>query len=164
MIRRMTIQDISHVQQIAHETWKTTYEGILPEHLQTSFLNRAYSNEMMLKRMEKTCILIAECEGVPIGYANFTLADEDGDSELTALYILPSHQQTGYGGKLLQTALSLLPDAQQLFVYVDGRNQIGRSFYEKQGFQLLEVFDEEFEGHPVETAQYVLVIENSVFV
>lgn len=162
MIRQMTIQDISYVQKIAHETWKSTYAGILPEQIQTSFLNRAYSNEMMLKRMEKTYIVVAECEGVPIGYANFTKTDEDGDSELTALYVLPAYQHAGYGGKLLKMAISMIPDAKQLFVYVDGRNRIGRSFYEKQGFQLLKVFEEEFEGYPVETAQYVFVIENSV--
>ena len=49
-------------------------------------------------------------------------------------------------------------DAQQLFVYVDERNAIGRAFYEKQGFELLDVFEENFEGHPVVTAQYVFYI------
>ena len=53
-----------------------------------------------------------------------------------------------------------LPDAEQLFVYVDVRNQAGRAFYEKQGFELLDVFEELFEGHPVETAQYVYTINN----
>jgi len=108
--------------------------------------------------MEKTIVLIAECEGVPIGFANFTKKDSDGDSELTAMYILPAYQKTGYGQKLFKFALSLLIDAERLFVYVDGQNLVGRAFYEKQGFELLDIFDESFEGHPVKTAQYVLNI------
>ena len=164
MIRLMTAKDSAHVQHIARITWYETYKDLIPEEIQTNFIDRSYSNAMMQKRMEKSIVLIAECEGTPIGFANFTKKDEDGDSELTAMYILPSHQQIGYGEKLFKYALSMLNDAQQLFVYVDGRNLSGRAFYEKQGFELLEVFEEYFEGHPVETAQYVYIIHNTVLI
>ena len=56
----------------------------------------------------------------------------------------------------------MLEDAKQLFVYVDSRNTAGRAFYEKQGFELLDVFEEIFEGYPVETAQYVYYIHKPV--
>lgn len=103
-------------------------------------------------------MLIAECDGVPIGFANVTSTDEDGDAELTAMYILPTHQQNGYGQKLFQAAIASLAEAKQLFVYVDNQNIIGKNFYEKQGFQLLATFSESFNGHPVETAEYVYKI------
>jgi ribosomal protein S18 acetylase RimI-like enzyme len=164
MIRLMTPKDSVHVQQIARKTWSETYKGIIPEEIQHQFIDRSYSNAMMQKRMEKTVVLIAEYQGTPIGFANFTKRDEDGDSELTAMYILPAYQQIGYGEKLFKQALSMLEDAQQLFVYVDERNTIGRAFYEKHGFELLDVFDEDFEGHPVVTAQYVYYIHNPVLV
>ncbi|WP_203248146.1 GNAT family N-acetyltransferase [Sporosarcina beigongshangi] len=162
MIRLMTAKDSAHVQHIARVTWYETYNGLIPEDIQKKFIDRSYSNAMMLKRMEKSTVLIAECEGMPIGFANFTKKDEDGDSELTAMYILPSHQSIGYGEKLLKHALSMLSGAQQFFVYVDGRNSNGRAFYEKHGFELLDVFEEYFEGHLVETAQYVYYIHNTV--
>jgi GNAT superfamily N-acetyltransferase len=162
MIRLMTAKDSMHVQQIVQKSWTETYKDFIPEEIQKSFINRSYSNAMILMRMVKTYVLVAECEGVPVGFANFTKKDEDGDSELTAMYILPSHQQNGYGEKLFEYALSMLSDAQQLFVYIDGRNAIGRAFCEKQGFQLLDVFEEQFEGHPVETAQYVYYIHHPV--
>ncbi|MFD1927684.1 GNAT family N-acetyltransferase [Sporosarcina siberiensis] len=161
MIRRMTSNDIRHIQHILHNTWSETYRGVIPENIQTAFIDRAYSDAMMLMRMEKTIVLVAECEGVPIGFANFTKKDTDGDSELTAMYVLPTYQKEGYGQKLFECTLSLLPDVEQLFVYVDGQNHIGRSFYEKQGFELLDLFDELFEGHPVTTAQYVLKLTNN---
>lgn len=163
MIRPMTTEDISYIQQIAHITWNDTYAGVIPENIQTAFINSTYSDAMMLKRMEKTHMLVAECEkGTPIGFLNFTKEDEDGDSELTAMYILPAYQHTGYGKKLFDFTLDMLGNAKQLFVYVDSRNTVGRAFYEKQGFELLEVFKEYFEGYPVETAQYVYYIHQPV--
>lgn len=160
MIRPMTSKDIEHVQQIAHITWRETYYGIIPEELQTIFLKHSYSDMMLLMRMKKTAMLIAESEGVPIGFANITKVDDDGDAELTAMYILPTHQQSGYGKKLFLNALSTLKSASQVFVYVDRKNTSGRAFYEKQGFKLLDIFEETFEGHPVETAQYVFSCKN----
>ena len=164
MIRPMTTKDSVHVQQIARKTWRVTYNGLIPEETQTQFIDRFYSYAMMEKCMEKTFVLIAEHQGTPIGFANFTRKDEDGDSELTAMYILPEFQQLGYGAMLFKEALSILQDAHQLFVYVDERNTIGRTFYEKHGFELLDVFEENFEGHPVVTAQYVYHIRSAVLV
>lgn len=155
MIRPMTSNDIEDVQYIAFETWKKTYQNSIPEDIQHHFLSDSYSDRMLLKRMEKTMMLIAECDGVPIGFANFTAVDGDGDAELTAMYILPAFQKSGYGKALFQVALSKLSEAKQLFVYVDNQNVIGKNFYEKQGFQLVNTFSESFIGHPVETAEYV---------
>ncbi|MHA6259846.1 N-acetyltransferase family protein [Sporosarcina sp. CAU 1771] len=163
MIRPMTSNDIQHVQHIARNTWNATYEGIIPVDLQNEFIKQSYSDAMLLMRMEKTTILIAEVDDTPIGFVNFTKKDNDGDSELTAMYILPPYQQSGYGKKLFEATLTILSDAEQLFVYVDGQNLPGRNFYEKQGFELIDFFDELFEGHPVTTAQYVYSIKNNVF-
>lgn len=162
MIRLMTTKDCVHVKQIARKTWSVTYQDIIPEEIQKQFIDRFYSHAMMEKRMEKTNVLIVEEQGVPIGFANFTKKDEDGDSELTAMYILPEYQHAGFGEKLFKSTLSMLQDAQQLFVYVDARNAIGRAFYEKHGFKLLDVFEEDFQGHPVRTAQYVYYIQTPV--
>ncbi|WP_342514244.1 GNAT family N-acetyltransferase [Sporosarcina sp. FSL K6-1522] len=164
MIRLMTATDIVHVQHIIRHSWGATYEGLIPENTQMDFIDRSYSDAMMRMRMKRTIVLIAECEGVPIGFANFTKTDEDGDTEMTAMYILPTHQHAGYGTKLFQHALSMLEDAKHLFIYVDSLNTTGRAFYEKQGFELVDVFPEYFEGHPVVTAQYVYCIQNPALV
>ena len=41
MIRNMTEQDVLAVQQVATETWHTTYEGIMPRPIQDVFLQQA---------------------------------------------------------------------------------------------------------------------------
>ena len=90
-----------------------------------------------------------------IGFANFTYVDEDGDAELTAIYVLPEYQQLGLGKKLLLAGLEEMPTGRQLFVYVESENKNARDFYEHFGFECLEEFDEYFEGHPLSTAKYI---------
>lgn len=155
MIRTGTAQDIAAVQEIAHVSWNDTYQDIIPVNIQQSFLDKSYSVPMMEMRLKKTILLLAEHEGEPIGFANFTKLDDDGDSELIALYLKPEHQRNGYGKKLLDSGLTYLLDGSNLFVYVECENKKGRSFYEANGFEFLEEFEELFEGHPLQTAKYV---------
>ena len=53
MIRATTLDDISTVQQIAKISWNETYRNIIPENIQALFLEKAYSNTMLAKRMEE---------------------------------------------------------------------------------------------------------------
>lgn len=163
MIRATTLDDISTVQQIAKISWNETYRNIIPEHIQALFLEKAYSNTMLAKRMEKTIFLIAEYKGQPAGFASFTYVDEDGDAELTAIYILPEYQQLGYGKKLLQAGLEEMHSGRQLFVYVESENKNARAFYEYFGFECLEEFDEYFEGHPLSTAKYMYLLKTPAY-
>ncbi|MBF6634403.1 MAG: GNAT family N-acetyltransferase [Planococcus sp. (in: Bacteria)] len=155
MIRTGTSADIASVQEIAKVSWNDTYAGIIPSTVQQSFLDKSYSTPMMEMRLKRTIILLAEHEGQPVGFANFTKVDEDGDAELIAIYMKPEFQRSGYGKQLLNSGLSYLLNGNQLFVYVESENSKGRNFYEANGFELLEEFEELFEGHPLQTAKYV---------
>ena len=155
MIRTGTPKDITAVQDIAHISWNDTYQDIIPVNIQQSFLDKSYSVPMMEMRLKKTILLLAEHEGEPIGFANFTKLDDDGDAELIALYLKPEYQRNGYGKKLLDSGLAYLLDGSNLFVYVECENKKGRSFYEANGFEFVEEFEELFEGHPLQTAKYV---------
>lgn len=155
MIRTGTPADIESVKEVAHISWNDTYAGIIPSPIQQKFLEQSYSTPMLEMRLERTILLLAEHEGQTVGFANFTKVDEDGDAELIAMYMKPEHQRSGYGKKLLTDGLSRLKGGLQLFVYVESENVKGRNFYEANGFQLLEEFEELFEGHPLQTAKYV---------
>ncbi|TQR04686.1 GNAT family N-acetyltransferase [Psychrobacillus soli] len=163
MIRATTLEDISTVQQIAKISWNETYKDIIPDNIQALFLEKAYSNTMLAKRMEKTIFLIAEYKEQPVGFASFTYVDEDGDAELTAIYILPEYQQLGFGKKLLQAGLEEMHTGHQLFVYVESENKKARTFYEYFGFECLEEFDEYFEGHPLSTSKYMYLLKTPAF-
>lgn len=155
MIRAGTIDDIASVKEIAYISWNDTYEGIIPSPIQKSFLEKSYSTPMMEMRLKKTIMLVATHEEEPVGFANFTKLDQDGDAELIALYLKPEYQRNGYGKQLLKSGLSHLLNGSELSVYVEAENEKGRNFYESNGFELVEEFEELFEGHPLKTAKYV---------
>lgn len=158
----MTLNDIIAVKQIAKITWNDTYEGIIPTKIQNLYIERSYSNAMMMKRLEKTAVYVAIHNNEVVGFANFTRIDNDGDSELTAIYLLPSHQHLGYGKQLLSEGLRNIQDANQLHVYVESENRKGRAFYERNNFTYIEEFDEYFEGHPLSTVKYVYYLKTPV--
>lgn len=162
MIRSMTHDDIRVVQRIAKLSWQHTYDGIIPADVQDQFLNMAYSVPMLEKRLEKTNMLLAEADGEVVGFAAFTNTDEDGDAELTAIYLLPEYQSVGIGTQLFEAGLERLTEAQQLFVYVECANVKARNFYEAKGFELLEEFEDLFQGYTLHTAKYVHYIRTPV--
>ena len=67
-------------------------------------------------------------KGKPIGFANFTYVDEDGDAELTAIYILPEYQTTWIWQKTITSRVKRNASGRQLFVYVESKNDECPSF------------------------------------
>ncbi|WP_153732290.1 GNAT family N-acetyltransferase [Sporosarcina obsidiansis] len=164
MIRQMTLDDIRDVQYIALTSCCHTFQDYIPTEVLEAFIDRSYSDLMLRKQLEKTTILIAmDPQMLPVGYLSHTPIDEDGECEVTALHVLPSHQQSGYEEMLLSAALDKLRDAQQIDVYLDNRADELGNFYVDQGFLLVESFQELFEGLPVETIHYSLPVKQPVY-
>ncbi|AXI00308.1 N-acetyltransferase [Sporosarcina sp. PTS2304] len=160
MIRKMTVDDIKDVQQIALTSWQYMFGEYIPEEVIQSFIERTYSDLMLKKQIEKTTVLLAiDSQEQTVGYLSYTPIDVDGESEVTALHMLPSHLNCGYEELLLTEALQSLSTAQNVDVYVDERSRDLQEFYSKNGFVLVESFQEEFEGIPVETIHYSLPIK-----
>ncbi|MFC4354874.1 GNAT family N-acetyltransferase [Chryseomicrobium palamuruense] len=164
MIRRMTDNDIVAVREVALASWKETYASLFPVEVQEDWFERTYSAAMLSKQLEKTLMYVIEDQQIVCGFVSFTKVDEDGDSELTALYIMPSKMNLGFGTKLVAHGLEeLRATGEQLHVYVESTNEIARAFYEKIGFQLVDEFEEYFEGHQVTTAQYQYPLKTPTF-
>ncbi|WP_040225258.1 GNAT family N-acetyltransferase [Bhargavaea cecembensis] len=164
MIRLMTPNDIETVRQIAEISRRRAYEGVLPATAQQMSLDRDYSAPMLMKRMEKTTMLIAEHEGRPVGFANFTRVDEDGDAELTAFHLLPQFEESDLGSRMIEAGVARLEHGLRLFAYVEGPNESACAFFESCGFELLEEFEELFEGYPTLTTQYVHYLKTPALV
>lgn len=159
MIRKMTVEDIQDVQQIALTSWQHTFQEHIPEEVIEAFIDRTYSDLMLKKQLEKTMVLLAVDErGESIGYLSYTPIDVDGESELTALHMLPTRVNSGYEEALLQEALGTLQEAVNVDVYVDQNDIALQDFYAKQGFIFVESFPELFEGISVNTLHYSLPI------
>ncbi|PIC76887.1 GNAT family N-acetyltransferase [Sporosarcina sp. P19] len=159
MIRKMTVEDIQDVQEIALTAWQHTFSKHIPADVIETFIERTYSDLMLKKQLEKTMVLLALDEQEnPVGYLSYTPIDVDGESEVTALHMLPTHLNCGYEDALLKAALATLQDAVNVDVYVDQNDRTLQDFYAKQGFSFVESFSELFEGISVNTLHYTLPI------
>lgn len=158
IIRKMQKEDIQQVQQVSKASWNYTYEGIIPFEIQESFLKFAYNDEMMQRRLENSFIWIAEVNGKIVGFANFSPVKEDGETELTAIYLNPEYQGKGIGTALLNEGIINLEDAKEIFINVEKDNSIGTTFYKAKGFKVVSEFDDDFNGYILKTVRMVLKV------
>ncbi|MGV3463732.1 MAG: GNAT family N-acetyltransferase [Heyndrickxia sp.] len=155
-IRKMQLEDIPQVQNVAKISWNATYEGIIPSAVQESFLKSAYNDEMMKRRFERSIIFVAEAEGQVVGFANFSPLKENGEAELGAIYLYPDYQGNGIGTALLNKGIQVLEGVKEIYINVEKDNQIGTRFYQAKGFVVVSHFDDFFEGYPLKTVRMVL--------
>lgn len=157
-VRIMEQDDIQQVQKVAKLSWSATYEGIIPADVQERFLTGAYSDEMMLRRMEHSLMLVAEKNEQIFGFANFSFVTDSGVSELAAIYLHPDHQGSGAGTALLQAGISRLKSAEKIHITVERENVKGKSFYDAKGFKTIKEFEEDFDGHTLQSIRMVLSV------
>jgi ribosomal protein S18 acetylase RimI-like enzyme len=155
-IRKMEKKDINQVQEVARTSWNTTYEGIIPLEIQASFLTSAYSDEMMLKRLEVSSLYVAEKNGKIVGFANFSPVKEEGEVELGAIYLYKEYQGEGIGTALLQEGIKELNGARSVYISVEKENETGTNFYRAKGFTVVSEFDDDLEGHITKMYRMVL--------
>ena len=154
-IRKIQIEDIQQVQQVAKISWNSTYEGIIPFAIQESFLNSAYNDEMMKRRIEHSFIFVSEVDEKIVGFANFSPVKE-GEAELGAIYLYPQYQGKGIGTALLKEGIKNLEGVKELFINVEKENINGTTFYNAKGFDAVSEFDDNFDGHILKTVRMVL--------
>lgn len=158
IIRAMDYTDINEVQRIAKVSWNATYEGIIPLKIQDNFLKSAYNDEQMKLRLERSVIYVAEVEGQVAGFANYSPVRDGGKVELAAIYLHPDFQGQGIGTTLLQQAITQLDGLKDIYINVEKDNTIGMNFYKAKGFEVIDEFDEDFDGHILKTVRMVLKI------
>ncbi|WP_186673882.1 GNAT family N-acetyltransferase [Sporosarcina sp. BP05] len=148
IIREMNLSDIERVRGIAVATWRDTYSDFIPEEIQDKVLQDAYSNVEMNNRFKSSLNLVAENNEEIMGYAFFSGNLSNKDVFLESLYVNPNHQGKGIGKQLLLTGIAKFkePTTLSLTVY-KGNSNI--SFYEREGFKVIQENKGDFYGHPV---------------
>lgn len=154
-IRKMQYEDTKQVQNIAKITWNATYEGIIPLEVQNNFLKSAYNDERMKQRLERSILYVAEVDDKVVGFANYSPVRDNGNVELAAIYLYPEYQGKGIGTALLQKAINELEGTKEIYINVEKDNKIGMTFYEAKGFEIVNEFDDEFDGHIFRTVRMV---------
>ncbi len=155
-IRKMTRSDIKGVQETATDSWHATYKGIIPLEIQNRFLDMAYSDDMMHRKLAQSHMFVAEEDGKMIGFADFTQPDAQGKVVLNAIYLRPASQNKGVGTLLLTHGIEQIEGLATLYVEVEKENKIGRRFYDARGFRTVKEYDDDFDGHVLKTVLMTL--------
>ncbi|MFN8487643.1 MAG: GNAT family N-acetyltransferase [Caldilineaceae bacterium] len=138
--------DIAGIQQVAAESWRATYANIFTEEFIRDFLDDAYNAPSLARSVqdEQACFVVAKVGEQIIGFGH------GGPSSLGAmlyrLYLLPAYWRQGVGGGLLERVEAWFRENKLAgySCYVHSQNEIGKAFYQKQGF--VHVADKDQEG------------------
>lgn len=159
-VRNMEANDIGAVQQVAKSSWNATYKGIIPIYIQDRFLKSIYSIETLQRRLINSFLFVAETENKIVGFANFSPVNDDGETELGAIYLYPKYQGKGIGTALLNHGITKLKGIRKIYIHVEKNNQIGLMFYQAKGFIRGDEFKDYLFGHEVQTIRMSLNVES----
>jgi GNAT superfamily N-acetyltransferase len=152
IVREANHSDIPAIARIHVDTWRMTYQGIIPDEFlaNLSYEKRENGWHQVLNNTPKdgNFTYISEDEsGQIVGFANGGI-ERSGDAvyqgELNAIYILKEYQQKGIGRQLVRTVAERLwqMDIHSMLVWVLRDNPTCQ-FYERLGGQ--RIYDKEIE-------------------
>ena len=143
-IREATLDDAAAIAKVHVESWRTTYQGILPDEFLAGF---SYDERELLWRevitSSRRSVYVAENEREEIiGFVSGGRARDREtlyDGELDAIYLLAPYQRNGIGRQLVVALATRLieQDIRSLLVWVLAVNP-ARKFYERLGGQLID--------------------------
>ncbi|RNF84228.1 GNAT family N-acetyltransferase [Montanilutibacter psychrotolerans] len=163
-IRRATVADAPTLSRIATQTFTETFGHLYPEADLQAFIADSYSVEKqaVILGHPDYAVWLLEDDGVAVGHAAAGpcgLPHPDvaaGDGELKRLYVLPSVQNGGWGGRLFQAALDWLQSdgPRTLWIGVWSQNLGAQRLYGRHGFA--HVGDYEFIVGNTRDHEYIL--------
>lgn len=137
-LRLLAKEELILIQGIAHQTWPSTFAGLLSEAQIDYMLHWMYDLKMLESQLEKGHgFLVAEIEGEAIGFAGYEMNNLEGPkAKLHKLYLLPSSQGKGVGKALLLDVTKRAREAGQksLVLNVNKYNKKAIDFYLAMGF------------------------------
>lgn len=146
IIRLMTENDIQEVQEIAYASYGTTYKNLLPIQVQEDFILLAYSRERLKQRMKSSIFYVAERNGEIEGFVNFSRIDQQGNSELLAMYIEVKNQRQKIGTALLNKLSMDYSIVKTITANIEAENTVGMLFAKSKDFYTIESFIDDFQG------------------
>jgi GNAT superfamily N-acetyltransferase len=150
-IRRAGPADAQVLSTLATRTFIETFGHLYPPEDLQAFLEEAYAVERqgVILAHPDYAVWLLEDDGVAVGHAAAGPCGlphpqvAPGDGELKRLYLLASHQNGGWGGRLFETAERwLLRDGPRtLWVGVWSENFGAQRFYARHGFAQVGTYE-----------------------
>jgi RimJ/RimL family protein N-acetyltransferase len=141
-IRPARAADAQAIAEVHVATWRAAYRGLLPQALLDglSVQQRASSwRSILLAANDQTLVAIDGPTEQIIGFVTVGVSRDNDTSdtvaELRAIYLHPSHWDTGLGRRLHDAGLDLLSEPfTEVSLWVLDSNSRARRFYERLGW------------------------------
>jgi GNAT superfamily N-acetyltransferase len=143
-IRPATLADVEAVARVFVESWKSTYEGLMPPAFLSGMSYESaldiFTQSFQSKDASYSVQVALTPAGDIVGFADSGLErghPEKGVGELYGLYLLKAHQRQGTGEKLFRAAVRNLASKgiRSMVLWVLEQSPY-RAFYVKMGGQL----------------------------
>jgi len=151
-VRYAKFEDMKAISEIATDSMKITYKGILSDEYLNS-LSYEEAHQKYESRFDKGFWCVCENEGEILGYSWFdTKQEEEGypeyDCELIAIYIKPELKGKGIGKEIFNFVTNELKNKgkRKMILWVLENNLPSIGFYKKIGGKLLGKKEKERAG------------------
>ena len=152
-VRVATPDDVPGIQSVARESWHATYDDILGADAVEQVVDGWYAAEELAQSIEREDgqFLVAERDGMIVGFAQGVLSDEDDAAHLPRIYVQSYHWGEGIGTELLDGVETWASErgVRRLRLVVLADNEAGNGFYEKHGYDVVSEREEELAGESV---------------
>jgi ribosomal protein S18 acetylase RimI-like enzyme len=141
-IAALAAADVEAVSALAGEIWRAHYPSIISaaqiEYMLAQRYEPARVREELLRRDLWWDQLLVN--GRMTGFASYFLTANAGEMKLDKLYVHHGHQRRGYGGMLLDRAVTIARayGCETLVLAVNKLNRSAIAAYEKNGFRITD--------------------------
>ena len=160
-IRQAISSDASAIARVHVDSWRTTYEGIVPESYlaSLSYEERAARWKRTLENPEGFFVFVAEVSKEIVGFVSGgrdRSNDQEYTGELRAIYILDPYRRKGIGKQLVSAVVRKLQEQghSSMLVWVLAQNPHRRFYEEKLGGEFLRSKPIEIGGAKYEEFAY----------
>ena len=142
IVKKVGIDAIPSIQQIAYSAWAVAYKDILLQPQIDYMLAEFYCNSSLQKQIEEQAhqfILLSD-NNITIGFASYSLKSElEKSYQLNKIYINPANQGKGSGKILIAYIINQIKNfsSKSLQLNVNRHNEKAISFYKKFGFNII---------------------------
>ena len=158
LVREATSEDIEDILDIADRGWNSAYSDFLSQETIDTAMAEWYDSDNTRKLImrEDVAYFVVEKDEDIVGYISGGSSDKENVASLGAVYVDPVYWGKGAGTALLEEFETYCRrenyDRIQFSVLTE--NEVGRSFYEKHGYEVIDEQEIELFGESTRERVY----------
>ncbi len=157
-IRPAEPRDVETIRSVARRSWHAAYDEFLGPETVDRTVDEWYTLESLRAVIDGSDHVVSVAEDATSGLVGFAHVgpdpEDEGLAELYRIYVRPERWGEGTGSRLLADVTERIEGFDRLGLSVFAENEVGVDFYERQGFERVEVRAIEFDGECYEEYRY----------